>query len=110
MITALGVGFWLAALNVLYRDINYVTPFLTQFWMFITPIAYGSSLIPENWRFLYAINPLSGVVDGFRWALLGNQQSAPGPTLIISSLIAVVVLISGMFYFRRMERQFADRV
>ena len=110
LITALGVGFWLAALNVLYRDINYVTPFLTQFWMFITPIAYGSSLIPENWRFLYAINPLSGVVDGFRWALLGNQQSAPGPTLILSSLIAVFLLISGMFYFRRMERQFADRV
>ena len=110
LITALGVGFWLAALNVLYRDVNYVTPFLTQFWMFITPIAYGSSLIPENWRFLYAINPLSGVVDGFRWALLGNQQSAPGPTLILSSLIAVVVLISGMFYFRRMERQFADKV
>ncbi len=110
LITALGVGFWLSALNVLYRDVNYVTPFLTQFWMFITPIAYGSSLIPEKWRFLYAINPLSGVVDGFRWALLGNQQSAPGPALILSSLIAVILLISGMFYFRRMERQFADRV
>ena len=110
LVTALGVGFWLAALNVLYRDVNYVTPFLTQFWMFINPIAYGSSLIPEKWRFLYAINPLSGVVDGFRWALLGNQQSAPGPTLVLSSLIAVALLSSGMFYFRRMERQFADKV
>lgn len=110
LITALGVGFWLSAMNVLYRDVNYVTPFLTQFWLFITPIAYPVSIIPEKWRLLYALNPMSGVVDGFRWALLGNTQSAPGPMLILSSIIAVVVLISGMYYFRRMERQFADMV
>ncbi len=110
LITALGVGFWLSAMNVLYRDVNYVTPFLTQFWLFITPIAYPVSIIPEKWRLLYALNPMSGVVDGFRWALLGNTQSAPGPMLILSSIIAVVLLISGMYYFRRMERQFADMV
>jgi lipopolysaccharide transport system permease protein len=110
LVTALGVGLWLSALNVLYRDINYITPFLTQFWLYITPIAYPVSMIPEKWRLIYALNPMSGVVDGFRWALLGNQQSAPGPMLIVSSVIAVVVLISGLFYFRRMERQFADMV
>jgi lipopolysaccharide transport system permease protein len=110
VVTALGIGLWLSALNVLYRDIGYIIPFLTQMWLFITPVVYPTSMLPESWRFIYALNPMSGVVDGFRWALLGNQQSAPGPTLIISSVISVLVLISGMFYFRRMERQFADMV
>ena len=110
MITSLGVGLWLSALNVLYRDIGYIIPFLTQFWLFITPIAYPSSMIPERWKLLYALNPMTGVVDGFRWALLGNQQSAPTIMLAVSSLIAVGVLVSGLFYFRRMERQFADMV
>ncbi len=110
VITALGVGLWLSALNVLYRDIGYIIPFLTQLWMFITPVVYPTSMLPESWRFIYALNPMSGVVDGFRWALLGNQASAPGPNLIISSVIAVLLLVTGMFYFRRMERQFADMV
>ncbi|HZU87187.1 MAG TPA: ABC transporter permease [Anaerolineaceae bacterium] len=110
VVTALGVGLWLSALNVLYRDIGYIIPFLTQMWLFITPVVYPTSMLPEGWRFIYALNPMSGVVDGFRWALLGNQQNAPGPTLIISSVISVLVLVSGMFYFRRMERQFADMV
>lgn len=110
MITSLGVGLWLSALNVLYRDIGYIIPFLTQFWLFITPIAYPASMIPERWRLLYALNPMTGVVDGFRWSLLGNQQSAPTGMLAVSSLIAVGVLVSGLFYFRRMERQFADMV
>jgi lipopolysaccharide transport system permease protein len=110
LVTALGVGLWLSALNVLYRDIGYVIPFLTQMWLFITPVVYPTSMLPEGWRFIYALNPMSGVVDGFRWALLGNQNSAPGPNLIISSVIAVLVLVTGMFYFRRMERQFADMV
>jgi len=109
LITTIGVGLWLSALNVLYRDINYVLPFLTQFCMYITPIAYSSSMVPEKWRLLYAINPMSGVVDGFRWALLGTGQQ-PGTTTLISSLVAVFLLISGMFYFKRMERQFADMV
>lgn len=109
LITALGVGLWLSALNVIYRDINYIIPFLTQFWLFITPIAYPSSLIPEKWRLIYALNPMTGVVEGFRWALLGTE-TAPGPMLAVSTTIALIVLITGLFYFRRMERTFADKV
>ncbi len=109
MVTALGVGLWLSALNVLYRDVNYILPFLTQVWLFITPVAYPSSMIPQRWQWLYALNPLTGVVEGFRWAMLGSE-SAPGVTILISSAIAVLVLVTGLFYFRRMERTFADTV
>lgn len=109
LITAVGVSLWLSALNVLYRDINYVLPFLTQFWMYITPIAYSSSLVPEKWQVVYALNPMTGVVEGFRWALLGTGQ-APGLMTLVSSLVSIVILISGMFYFKRMERLFADMV
>jgi len=94
---------------VLYRDINYVLPFLTQFWMYISPIAYPTSMVPEKWRLVYALNPMTGVVEGFRWALLGTGQ-APGMVTLISSLMALFLFISGMFYFKRMERQFADMV
>src|SRR5262245_22266683 len=97
LITALGVGLWLSALNVEYRDIRYVVPFLTQFWMFATPIAYSSSLLPEPWRTLFGVNPMVGVVEGFRWALLGVVGS-PGPMLAVSSAAALLVLISGAFY------------
>jgi lipopolysaccharide transport system permease protein len=110
LITALGVGLWLSALNVMYRDVGYVTPFLTQFWMYITPIAYPASLVPEKWRLLYALNPMTGVVEGFRWAMLGSQQSAPGGMLVVSTVISLVILISGLYYFRFMERFFADMV
>jgi lipopolysaccharide transport system permease protein len=109
IITALGVGLWLSALNVLYRDINYILPFLTQFWLFITPVAYPASMIPKRWQLIYALNPMTGVVEGFRWALLGTATSV-GPLLAVSSIIAVIVLVSGLFYFRRMERTFADTV
>ncbi len=109
LVTAVGVGLWLSALNVLFRDINYVLPFLTQFWMYLTPIAYPTSMIPSEWQMIYALNPMTGVVDGFRWALLGTGQP-PGITTLISSIVAVVLLISGLFYFRRMERLFADMV
>jgi lipopolysaccharide transport system permease protein len=105
--TSLGVGLWLSALNVQFRDVRYTIPFLTQFWMFATPIAYPSSLLPEPWRTIYGINPMVGVVEGFRWALLGTQ-TAPGPIIIISALAAVGLLVSGAFYFRRMEKSFAD--
>lgn len=107
--TSLGVGLWLSAMNVQYRDVRYVVPFITQFWMFATPIAYPSTLLPETWRTLYGINPMAGVVEGFRWALLGSK-TAPGPIVALSSLAAVVLLISGAFYFRRMEKTFADVV
>jgi lipopolysaccharide transport system permease protein len=109
VITSLGVGLWLSALNVEYRDVRYVVPFLTQFWMLATPIAYPSSLLPEPWRTIYGLNPMVGVVEGFRWALLGARM-APGPVISASSLAAVVILASGAFYFRRMERTFADVV
>ena len=109
LVTAVGVGFWLSALNVLYRDINYVLPFLTQFWMFLTPIAYPSSMVPQKFQMLYALNPMTGVVEGFRWALLGTGQT-PGAMTLVSSAVALALLISGMFYFRRMERLFADMV
>lgn len=107
--TALGVGLWLSALNVQFRDVRYTIPFLTQFWMFATPIAYPSSLLPEPWRTLYGINPMVGVVEGFRWALLGTE-TAPGPMIIVSALAAVGLLVSGAYYFRRMEKSFADVV
>lgn len=108
-ITALGVGLWLSALNVEYRDVRYVVPFLTQFWMFATPVAYSSTLVPEAWRTLYACNPMVGVIEGFRWALLGTQTQ-PGPMVLVSTIVALAILISGAFYFRRMERNFADIV
>jgi lipopolysaccharide transport system permease protein len=107
LVTALGVGLWLSALNVLYRDVRYVVPFLTQLWLFATPIAYSSTLLPEQWRTLYAINPMVGVVEGFRFALLG-QGSGPGPMLAASALAAVALFVSGAYYFRRMEDTFAD--
>lgn len=107
LITALGAGLWLSALNVQYRDVRYILPFLTQFWLFATPIAYPSSLLQEPWRTLYGINPMAGVVEGFRWALLG-ADTAPGPMIAISSLGAMILLISGALYFRNMEKTFAD--
>ena len=107
LVTALGVGLWLSSLNVQYRDVRYVTPFLTQAWLFITPIAYPSSLLAEPWRTLYGLNPMAGVVEGFRWALLGTETE-PGSMLLVSSLAALAILIGGAFYFRRMERTFTD--
>jgi lipopolysaccharide transport system permease protein len=109
LITSLGVGLWLSALNVEYRDVRYVVPFITQFWLFVTPIAYPSSLLQEPWRTIYGLNPMVGVVEGFRWALLGTNTT-PGPIIAVSSSAAVVILITGAFYFRRMERSFADIV
>ena len=108
-LTALGVGMWFSALNVEFRDVRYVVPFLTQFWMFATPIVYPSSLLSEPWRTLYGINPMVGVVEGFRWALLGTQ-TAPGPMILVSLMAAVLILIGGAFYFRKMEKTFADLV
>jgi lipopolysaccharide transport system permease protein len=108
--TALGAGLWLAALNVEYRDIRYVVPFLVQFWMFATPIAYPSSLLHEPWRTVFGLNPMVGVVEGFRWALLGGRQYSPGAMFAVSALVSVGLLISGAFYFRRMEKTFADIV
>jgi lipopolysaccharide transport system permease protein len=109
MLTALAGAVWLAALNAHYRDFRYVIPFLMQAWLFATPIAYPASLVPPEWRTLYGLNPLAGVVEGFRWALLGSGQP-PGPMLAVSSGAVLAVLASGYFFFRRMERTFVDVV
>lgn len=106
---ALSAGLWLSALNVQYRDIRYTLPFITQILFFLTPIVYPSSRIPETYRWMIGLNPLAGVVEGFRWALLGNVPP-PGPMLAVSVAMTVVLLVGGLFYFRRMERGFADVV
>ena len=107
LVTSIGVSLWLSAMNVQFRDVRYTIPFLTQAWLFVTPIAYPSSLLPEPWRTLYGLNPMAGVVEGFRWALLGTD-TAPGNMIIVSAMIALTLFISGAFYFRRMEQSFAD--
>ncbi len=109
VVTALAVGLWLAALNVQYRDVRYTLTFLTQLWLFATPVAYSSTLVPEGWRTLYGLNPMAGVVEGFRWALLGKAAPA-GPLLMVSVAVVVLVLIGGLHYFARMEDTFADQV
>jgi len=104
---ALGVGLWLSALNVQYRDVRYTIPFLTQLWLFATPIAYPSSLVPQGWQALLGVNPMAGVVEGFRWSLLGARP--PSPVLLgVSVLATLLLLLAGLWYFRRMERTFAD--
>lgn len=130
LITAGGVGLWLSALNVEYRDVRYTLPFITQFWLFITPIAYPSSLLEEPWRTIYGINPMVGVVEGFRYILLSGANvhywllevsplkqfawsnapriNPPGPMILVSAIVAITVFVGGLFYFRRMERQFGD--
>ena len=107
LLSALAVGIWLAALSVEYRDVRYVVPFLTQFWMYSTPIAYASSLIPERWRVFYGLNPMTGVVEGFRWALLGSNVNNSS-MIWVSAAVVILMFISGLFYFRRMEDGFAD--
>jgi lipopolysaccharide transport system permease protein len=109
LVAALGAGLWLSAVNVQFRDVRYAVPFLVQAWMFASPIAYPSSLLPEPWRTIYGLNPMVGVVEGFRWALLGTS-AAPASILAASSAAALALLIGGAFYFRRMERGFADVV
>jgi lipopolysaccharide transport system permease protein len=107
--TALGVGLWLSALNALYRDVRYVVPFLINFWMFASPVAYASSIVPQRWRWLYGLNPMAGVIDGFRWAMTGHGQP-PGLILIVSAAAVALVLLGGLFFFNRMETSVADRV
>lgn len=107
MLAALGVGTWFTALNVRYRDVKFVVPFLVQFWMYASPVAYSTSIIPEKWQWIYGLNPMVGVIEGFRWAMLG--KAAPSITLLlIPSLIIFAILISGLYYFRKMEKTFAD--
>jgi lipopolysaccharide transport system permease protein len=107
--TSLGISAWFSAMHVQFRDVQYAVPFLIQIWMFASPIAYPSSLVPARLRTFYAINPMVGVVEGFRWALLGTK-TAPGPMIFVSSLVSIALLVGGVFYFRRLEKTFADVV
>jgi len=109
VLTALGVGLWLSALNAIYRDVRYVLPFLVQFWMFASPVAYPSELVPEKWRWLYGLNPMAGVIEGFRWALTGRGRP-PGVLMLASGLMVGVVLLGGLVFFRKMEGTIADVV
>jgi len=109
VLTALGVGLWTSALNALYRDVRYVIPFLMQFWMFASPVAYPSSLVPQRWRWLYGLNPMTGVIEGFRWALTGHGQ-APGLLLGVSAAAVAAMFLGGLVFFQRMEGSVADRV
>jgi lipopolysaccharide transport system permease protein len=109
VLTALGMGLWLSALNAIYRDVRYVVPFLIQFWMFASPVAYPSSLVPAKWRWLYGLNPMAGVIEGFRWSLTGHGDP-PGRLMLVSTSVVVVVLLSGVAYFQKMETTVADVV
>jgi lipopolysaccharide transport system permease protein len=108
LITALAVGMWLAAINARFRDVRYVIPFLVQLWLFASPVVYASSLLPERFQVIYGLNPMVGVIEGFRWALLGTNS--PGFMLTLSIIIVIIILVSGVFYFRRMEKSFADLI
>lgn len=109
LVTALGTGLWLSALNVTYRDIGYIIPFILRVWFFLTPITYSASIVPEEYQTIYALNPMTGVIQGFRWAMLGVGEP-PSVLILASTVAAVSIMISGLFYFRRMERTFADVV
>lgn len=108
-LAAFGIGLWLSALNVRYRDVNYIIPFVVQVWLYASPVAYSSTLIPAQWQWLYGLNPMVGVIEGFRWALLGTSWE-PGGLILLSTLIVLFVLLTGLFYFHRMEDTFADIV
>ena len=109
ILTALGVGLWLSALNALYRDVKYLIPFLSQFWMLASPVAYPSSMVPEKYRWIYGLNPMAGVIEGFRWGLTGLGQ-APGAVVIASSAMVCLLVFGGLLFFNRMEGSIADRV
>jgi lipopolysaccharide transport system permease protein len=109
VMTALGVALWLSAINVKYRDVNYILPFLTQFWQFATPVGYSAKIISEKWQLVYSLNPMAGVVNGFRWALLG-VGNGPDTALWVSAGISLLILVTGLFYFRGMEKTFADTI
>jgi len=109
LVTALAVGLWLSALNVKYRDVRYTIPFLVQFWLYASPVAYPVSLVPEQWRLLYSLNPMAGVIEGFRWALLGKASPDFG-VMVVSTVVVLILLFGGLVYFTRMERIFADVV
>lgn len=108
--TALGVGLWLSALVVMYRDFGYIVGYLATFWQYLSPVIYSASLVPEKWRLLFSLNPMTGVIEGFRWALLGTNIAVTPLMFGISAAISIILFVTGLFYFRRMERIFADMI
>lgn len=106
--SSIGIGLWFCALNVEYRDVRYVMPFIVQMGLYISPVGFSSSVVPEKWRFLYSLNPMVGVIDGFRWGLLGQKVPLYGPGLVLSSIMTLIIIITGVLYFKSMERTFAD--
>jgi lipopolysaccharide transport system permease protein len=108
VVVALAVGLWFAAINVRYRDVKYAIPFLIQLWLFASPVAYSSNLVPERFRVIFSLNPMTGVIDAFRWAAVGGPR--PDVTIIVSAAATVVILLGGLAYFRRVERTFADTI
>lgn len=109
ILTAMGVGLWLSALNAIYRDVRYVLPFLIQFWLFASPVVYSSSIVPEKWRWVYGLNPMAGVIEGFRWSLTGHGE-APGRMVFVSAAAVIVILLGGVAYFQKMDTTIADVV
>ncbi|ANV84725.1 phosphate ABC transporter permease [Picosynechococcus sp. PCC 7003] len=107
---AMGTGLWLASLNVQYRDFRYIVPFMVQFGLYVSPVGFSSAIVPEKWRFLYSLNPMVGVIDGFRWAIIGGDIQIYIPGFLLSLLIVLLVFVSGIWYFRKMERTFADMI
>jgi lipopolysaccharide transport system permease protein len=105
---SMGAGLWLASLNVQYRDFRFIVPFIVQFGLYISPVGFSSSIVPEQWRFIYSLNPMVGVIDGFRWAILGGESKLYLPGFILSMMLVVLLLLSGIWYFRKMEQTFAD--
>ncbi|MEB3273692.1 MAG: ABC transporter permease [Prochlorothrix sp.] len=105
---SMGAGLWLSSLNVQYRDFRYVVPFLVQFGLYISPVGFSSQLVPDRWRLLYSLNPMVGVIDGFRWAILGDGSQPYWPGFLLSVGLVLVLLVSGIWFFRKMERTFAD--
>ncbi|MDB9487739.1 ABC transporter permease [Dolichospermum circinale CS-534/05] len=105
---SMGAGLWLASLNVQYRDFRFIVPFIVQFGLYISPVGFSSSIVPQQWRFIYSLNPMVGVIDGFRWAILGGNSQLYLPGFILSMALVFLLLVSGIWYFRKMERTFAD--
>lgn len=108
LLFAFGAGLWISALNVQYRDFRYVVPFLMQFGLYVSPVGFSSSIVPEQWRLLYSLNPMAGVIEGFRWAITGKESLIYWPGYLMSIMLITGILISGFWWFRRMERSFAD--
>jgi lipopolysaccharide transport system permease protein len=104
----LGAGLWIAALNVKYRDFRYIIPFIVQFGLYVSPVGFSSSIVPEKWRMLYSLNPMVGVIDGFRWAILGGEATLYWPGMLLALGLVALLLITGVIYFRRTEKTFAD--